>query len=86
MVPVCNEAENVEPLVREIHAALGTRAYEMMFVDDGSTDDTAAILRAAQAGVPGAACAATFLPQRPERRRGQWRARRARRLDRDARW
>ena len=45
VVPVCNEAENVEPLAREIHAALGQRAYEMIFVDDGSTDDTAANLR-----------------------------------------
>jgi len=45
VVPVCNEAENVEPLAREIHAALGDRAYEMIFVDDGSTDDTAANLR-----------------------------------------
>jgi dolichol-phosphate mannosyltransferase len=45
VVPVCNEAENVEPLVREIHAALADRAYEMIFVDDGSTDETAPILR-----------------------------------------
>jgi len=45
VVPVCNEADNVEPLAREIHAALGNRAYEMIFIDDGSTDDTAANLR-----------------------------------------
>ena len=45
VVPVCNEAENVEPLVREIHAALSARSYEMIFIDDGSTDETAAILR-----------------------------------------
>jgi dolichol-phosphate mannosyltransferase len=45
VVPVCNEAENVEPLVREIHAALSAQAHEMIFVDDGSTDDTAALLR-----------------------------------------
>lgn len=44
VVPVCNEAENVEPLVREIHAALRSNHYEMIFVDDGSTDDTAVIL------------------------------------------
>jgi dolichol-phosphate mannosyltransferase len=44
VVPVCNEAENVEPLAREIHAALGTQPYEMIFVDDGSTDATAANL------------------------------------------
>jgi dolichol-phosphate mannosyltransferase len=44
VVPVCNEAENVEPLAREIHAALQGRDYEMIFIDDGSTDDTAVIL------------------------------------------
>jgi dolichol-phosphate mannosyltransferase len=50
VVPVCNEAENVEPLVREIDAALGPQApagardYEMIFVDDGSTDETAQVL------------------------------------------
>ena len=41
VVPVCNEAENVEPLAREIHAALASRHYEMIFIDDGSTDQTA---------------------------------------------
>jgi dolichol-phosphate mannosyltransferase len=40
VVPVCNEAENVEPLVREIDAALASRRYEMIFVDDGSSDAT----------------------------------------------
>jgi dolichol-phosphate mannosyltransferase len=52
VVPVCNEAENVEPLVREIHAALADRAYEMIFIDDGSTDETAAILRRLKAEFP----------------------------------
>jgi dolichol-phosphate mannosyltransferase len=44
VVPVCNEAENVEPLAREIHAALQGREYEMIFIDDGSTDETAQVL------------------------------------------
>jgi dolichol-phosphate mannosyltransferase len=52
VVPVCNEAENVEPLVREIHAALSPRDYEMIFIDDGSTDDTAARLRELKAEFP----------------------------------
>jgi dolichol-phosphate mannosyltransferase len=45
VVPVCNEAENVDPLVREIASALADHACEMIFVDDGSTDETAAILK-----------------------------------------
>jgi len=36
VVPVCNEAENVEPLAREIDAALAGRPYEMIFIDDES--------------------------------------------------
>ena len=52
VVPVCNEAENVEPLVREIEAAMNGRAYEMVFVDDGSTDDTATILFRLTSAIP----------------------------------
>jgi glycosyltransferase involved in cell wall biosynthesis len=52
VVPVCNEAENVEPLAREIDAALAGRAYEMIFVDDGSTDDTAINLRRLKSTLP----------------------------------
>ncbi len=43
IVPVCNEEENVAPLAREIAEALRGRArFELLFVDDGSTDGTAA--------------------------------------------
>ncbi len=52
VVPVCNEAENVEPLAREIDAALNNRSYEMIFVDDGSTDETAAILKKLKSSLP----------------------------------
>jgi glycosyltransferase involved in cell wall biosynthesis len=42
VVPVRNEAENVAPLVAEIIGALGDRwAYEIVYVNDGSTDATA---------------------------------------------
>ena len=45
VVPVLNEAENIEGLTGEIRAALdGVCAYEIVYVDDGSTDRTPAIL------------------------------------------
>ena len=45
VVPVRNEALNVAPLVAEIRAALAGVDHEIVYVDDGSTDDTAARLR-----------------------------------------
>jgi dolichol-phosphate mannosyltransferase len=50
VVPVRNEADNVAPLVDEIAAALdGRGAYEIVYVDDGSTDATAERLAAIMA-------------------------------------
>jgi dolichol-phosphate mannosyltransferase len=47
VVPVRNEAENVAPLIAEITAALDGRwNYEIIYVNDGSTDATAARLAA----------------------------------------
>jgi dolichol-phosphate mannosyltransferase len=41
VVPVRNEAENISPLIAEIAAALDGRwAYEIIYVNDGSTDAT----------------------------------------------
>jgi dolichol-phosphate mannosyltransferase len=40
VVPVRNEAGNIAPLVAEIAAALGGRAFEIVYVNDGSTDGT----------------------------------------------
>jgi dolichol-phosphate mannosyltransferase len=41
VVPVRNEQDNIEPLVREIQAALsGKLDYEIIYVDDGSSDAT----------------------------------------------
>ncbi len=41
VVPVRNEAENIVPLIDEITAALDGRwAYEIIYVNDGSTDAT----------------------------------------------
>lgn len=44
VVPVYNEAGNVDKLISEIVWALDGRAYEMIFVDDASRDDTRAVL------------------------------------------
>jgi len=45
VVPVRNEAENVAPLADEIAAAMtGRWSFEIVFVNDGSTDDTALAL------------------------------------------
>lgn len=42
IVPVYNEQENVLPLWREVASAMSTAqlSWELVFVDDGSTDDT----------------------------------------------
>ena len=50
--PVRNEAENVDTLVREIASALSGRAFEIIFVDDASQDDTRARLHALKREVP----------------------------------
>jgi len=46
VVPVFNEAENLELLCREVHTVLdGARIdFELVFADDGSTDDTPRVL------------------------------------------
>jgi len=45
VVPVRNEAGNVAPLVAEIAAALQSRAFEIVYVNDGSSDATEQELR-----------------------------------------
>ena len=40
VVPVRNEQDNVAPLIAEIHAALQNFTHEIVYVDDGSTDQT----------------------------------------------
>ena len=70
VIPVCNEAENIEPLAREIDAALrGHASFETIFVDDGSTDATAATRpAAAPSGAAAASPAAALVSQRAKRR------------------
>jgi dolichol-phosphate mannosyltransferase len=54
VIPVRNEAANIAPLVAEIRAALdGIAAYEIVYVDDGSSDGTVAEIEQAQRGFAG---------------------------------
>ena len=53
VVPVKNEQDNVEPLVREIAAALsGNTTFEIVYVNDGSTDATETRLDALKTEFP----------------------------------
>ena len=49
VVPMRNEAGNVAPLIGEIAAALGGRSFEVICVNDGSSDATEAELKRLQA-------------------------------------
>ncbi len=52
VLPAYNESGNLRPLIEEIATALDGRAYEVLVVDDGSTDDTRARLLAMKADFP----------------------------------
>ncbi len=54
VIPLFNEEENLEELAAEIRAALAPTglAWETLFVDDGSTDGSLAVLRRLAAGDP----------------------------------
>ncbi len=44
VIPVYNEAESLELLYREIKENIGENQYELIFIDDGSTDESYAVL------------------------------------------
>nr|WP_319512729.1 glycosyltransferase family 2 protein [uncultured Cohaesibacter sp.] len=52
VIPCKNERENLAFLIDEVHAALKERAFELIIVDDGSTDDTGPFLKEAAATRP----------------------------------
>ena len=56
VVPVRNEAGNVAPLIGEIAATLDGERFEVVYVDDGSSDGTAAELKRLMAQYPWLRC------------------------------
>lgn len=55
VIPVFNEEQNVKPLAEELLTVLHSlnRAFEVIFIDDGSTDSSAQILKELQGSNPG---------------------------------
>jgi dolichol-phosphate mannosyltransferase len=53
VIPVCNEQDNVTPLLKEIsQAATQAPVTEIIYVDDGSSDNTHAILTSLRSSEP----------------------------------
>ena len=53
VIPVRDEADNIAPLVEEIRAALdGLVEYEILYIDDGSSDATVAEISRTGAKIP----------------------------------
>ncbi len=54
VIPFLNESPNLQPLCEEIQASMDGlgRDYEVIFIDDGSTDDGVAVLEAYKQSMP----------------------------------
>ena len=59
VVPVLNESENILNVIAEVEksfSGLGLENYELLFIDDGSADDTIEIIRKSAAINPSVKC------------------------------
>lgn len=45
VVPVYNEEENIKPMVKAVEEAMKKMSYELIFVDDGSSDTTVDVVK-----------------------------------------
>ena len=45
VITILNELDNIRPLLEQVHAALEGYDYEVVYVDDGSTDGSAQLLK-----------------------------------------
>ena len=54
VIPFLNESPNLQPLCEELKTSLDglDRSYEILFVDDGSTDDGVSVLEEIRATMP----------------------------------
>ena len=74
VVPLYNEEESLPHLVEQLLTALrptGER-FELVLVNDGSSDRTAKVLEPTQRRGPGAGGGAAAQELRPDRRHGRW--------------